>query len=323
MSLIEIGTIVGDRYEITRLLGAGGMGVVYEAIVKHEPQRRRVAIKFLNPQLAVSREWRKRFEREVRMGSSLKSDHIARIRACGTEPVPDDPDRQWPWIAFDYLEGESLGQRLERGGSASFEDVAWMIEHLLRGLDVAHRAGLVHRDIKPANLFLEGGAQLRILDFGIAKELGGAMTALTNVDKIYGTRQYISPEQFANSSDVDGRADLYSAGLVAYELLTGALPDERRDPKAITEARTLAHLPPLGRTTGLAWPSEVDAWIQRMANPRRDERFRTANDALAAWLTICAMMKGREPLRVQLGAARGGARPADTVTAVRSSLPRR
>lgn len=324
MSDVEIGLLVGDRYRVTRLLGAGGMGVVYEAVDKMDP-RWRVAIKFLSPQLSKSREWCQRFEREVKAGSALNTDYIARIFASGAMPVRGG--RRRPWIVFEYLDGEPLAARIEREGPIAFRDVAWMLEHLLQGLEVAHGAGLVHRDIKPANLFLEACGRLRILDFGIAKYLRGGpstMAALTSIEKILGSQQYMSPEQFANATDVDGRADLYSAGLVAYQLLTGVLPLERRVAKAITEVKTLARVPPLARFTGVEWPAELDAWVQRMTAPRRDDRFRTASEALVQWRAACELVKGREPM-IEKARNPGAAGPsgADTVTAVRSSIPRR
>jgi WD40 repeat protein len=208
----EIGRLGG--YGVLRVLGVGGMGVVFEA--QDEQLQRRVALKALKPALAASASARQRFLREARATAAIEHDHIVPIYQVGE-------DRGVPFLAMPLLKGQSLEDWLSQTPRPSLAQVVRIGQQVARGLAAAHERGLVHRDIKPSNLWLEptDGGRLKILDFGLVR--GAADPRLTYQGAIAGTPQYMAPEQ-AKGEAVDARADLFSLGCVLYRLLTGRLP---------------------------------------------------------------------------------------------------
>jgi serine/threonine-protein kinase len=214
------GTIVAGKYLLVRRLASGGMGDVYEA--QHLVLGRRVALKFIRPELAGSEPLLRRFRREAETAGRLVSDHITSVT-----------DFDWarsgePYLVMELLEGWDLAQVL-RSSPLPAGTVAEIGRQVCRGLAVAHARGFVHRDLKPANLFLcrrpDGIVQVKILDFGIAKNAREpAGLDQTRPGDAVGTAHYMAPEQIRQSPALDGRADLYSLGVVLYEALTGTRP---------------------------------------------------------------------------------------------------
>jgi serine/threonine protein kinase len=212
-------------YRVLKVLGAGGMGVVFQA---EDPMlKRKVALKAMLPGLAASESARKRFIREAQTAAAIEHDHIVHIYQVGE-------DRGVPYMAMQFLKGESLDERLKQMGKIPVAEVVCIGREAALGLAAAHKHGLVHRDIKPANLWLEGepgasatGGRVKILDFGLARAAQDN-AHLTQSGAIIGTPTYMAPEQ-ANAQPVDGRTDLFSLGCVLYRLCTGVLPFQGKD----------------------------------------------------------------------------------------------
>ena len=212
-----IGTLVGGKYRIVRLLARGGMGVVYEA--QHTVVRRRFAIKFLRRDLAERRDILNRFQREAEAAGALENDHVT---AAIDFSISDDGT---PYIVMEYLVGESLAALLEREGRLPIGRAADLVLQACRGVGAAHAAGIVHRDLKPHNLFVcrrdDGSDFVKVLDFGVAKlQALDEASAATRTGVVLGTAAYMSPEQARGDKLVDKRADVYALGAILYELVS-------------------------------------------------------------------------------------------------------
>jgi serine/threonine-protein kinase len=212
-----IGTLVGGKYRIVRLLAKGGMGVVYEA--QHTVVRRRFAIKFLRRDLSVRRDILNRFQREAEAAGALENDHVT---AAIDFSISDDGT---PYIVMEYLVGESLAALLEREGRLSVGRAADLVMQACRGVGAAHAAGIVHRDLKPHNLFVcrrgDGTDFVKVLDFGVAKlQALDEASAATRTGVVLGTAAYMSPEQARGDKLVDSRADVFALGAILYELVS-------------------------------------------------------------------------------------------------------
>ena len=222
---MKVGEVIDSKYELVRLIGQGGMGSVWEG--RHVQIGRRAALKFLHPQVAHNAEIASRFLREAQAAAAIGSDHIVDIYDVGQLP------NGVPYLVMEYLDGEDLASVLKRGGRLEPGRAVELILQLCEALEPAHERGIVHRDLKPANLVLvqreKTGLWLKVLDFGIAKvqaELSGQSRSLTKTGTTIGTPIYMAPEQFQRAKTVDHRADIYSAGVILYQLLSGCLPFE-------------------------------------------------------------------------------------------------
>jgi serine/threonine protein kinase len=205
-------------YRVLRVLGAGGMGVVFEA--EDPALSRRLAVKAMLPGLAAGKAARERFLREARSAAALEHDNIVPIYQVGE-------DRGVPVIAMPFLKGEPLDARLHREGALPATEVVRIGREVARGLAAAHEKGLIHRDIKPANIWLEGDeGRAKVLDFGLARS--AADQQLTQTGAIIGTPAYMSPEQAAGKK-LDSRSDLFSLGAVLYRMAAGRQPFEGAD----------------------------------------------------------------------------------------------
>ena len=211
--------MLDDKYRIERLLATGGMGAVY--LGTHVGLRKRVAIKVLNPQLN-SAPMIERFHREAITASQIGHEGIAQVTDLGTSGEGE------PFLVMEFLEGESLASRLKASGPLAIEDACELGCAILSPLAAAHRAGIVHRDLKPDNVFLvrqSRGEMVKLLDFGISRVAGqDANFRLTTTGLILGTPYYMSPEQARGDSEVTVGADLYSFGVMLYEMLVGVVP---------------------------------------------------------------------------------------------------
>lgn len=294
--------LVAGKYRLTRLLGRGGMGSVWEGV--HTTLGTRVAVKFIESEHLESTEARSRFENEARAAATLRSKHVVEVYDHGVAP-----DGR-PFIVMEYLQGEPLDRRLERVGRLPAKDTARILQQVCRALGKAHAAGIVHRDLKPENIFLvwddEDAADVpKLVDFGIAKftDPSGASSA-TRTGSVLGTPYYMSPEQARGLRSVDHRADLWSLGVIAYRCVVGRLPFMG---EAVGDV--LVNI----CTQRLALPSEFitdappgfDEFIQRALARDPAERFQSAQEFSDALAVVC----GVSVRRVTVSAA--GAPPSD------------
>src|ERR1700742_4042489 len=207
-----LGTTLNDRYRLEARIGAGGMSTVYRAL--DETLQRQVAIKLMNREITSDSDQLERFRREARAVAQLSHPHIVGVIDAG-----EDEGR--PYIVFEYVEGETLKDRIRRMGRLPItEAVAYAIE-ISRALGAAHARHIVHRDVKPQNVLLDPEGSAKVTDFGIARTL--EEEGLTADGRVLGTTDYVSPEQ-ALGQDVTGQSDFYSLGVVLYEMLTGEVP---------------------------------------------------------------------------------------------------
>jgi eukaryotic-like serine/threonine-protein kinase len=218
-----IGMVVAGRYRIDRVLGVGGMGVVVAA--EHIELGSTFAIKFLRDGGNPSSEGRARFLREARACAKLRGEHVVRVTDTGMQGLGHEADEQTPFMVMELLEGESLGTLLRTKTKLSSEECALYTLQACEALAEAHAVGIIHRDLKPDNLFLakrlDGTPVVKVVDFGISRIEGDALLSATSQSMLMGTPRYMAPEQMRNAHDVDARADIWSLGIILYELLTG------------------------------------------------------------------------------------------------------
>lgn len=225
-----LGGVLDGRYRTVSLLGRGGMGAVYEAV--HTGTGRRVAIKVISPEVVASRAVLRRFQLEARAAGRLESPHVAQVLDVGL-----DAETRAPYLAIEFLRGADVSLLVSERGPLEPSLALRIVAQACRGLEAAHAEGIIHRDVKPANLFLARGPDetriVKILDFGIAKlqdeELSGG-SAITKSGTIIGSPLYMSPEQAGGERELDPRTDLWSLGVVLFELLSGSTPLDRNAP---------------------------------------------------------------------------------------------
>jgi hypothetical protein len=260
-----------EDYEVLEELGRGGMATVYRA--RERQLGREVALKVLPFRLSHDVELVSRFEREARTAARLEHAHIVPIHRVGRSgPVI--------YFAMQLLRGDSLGKRMRKQGTIPADELRRILVETASALGHAHANGIVHRDVKPDNILLDPNGRCMVTDFGIARSTTDAH--LTASGMSMGTPRYMSPEQ-ARATEVDGRSDLYSLGVVGYECLTGRAPFEGTDPMAIMFGHVQLPLPvPTIATRGAADERELYAVIERLLSKPPASRYQTAEDLIEA-----------------------------------------
>lgn len=213
---LKVGTLLDKRYRLDAQIGQGGMSTVYRAF--DVVLEREVAVKILHSDIAADKDQLERFRREARAVAQLSHPHIATVIDAGDD---DAGGLGGPYIVFEYVEGETLKQRIQRSGRLAIpEAVAYAIE-IARALGAAHDRGIVHRDVKPQNVLVDHAGSGKVTDFGIARVID--QKSLTAAGRVLGTTDYVSPEQ-AMGEPVTGQSDIYALGIVLFEMLTGDVP---------------------------------------------------------------------------------------------------
>src|SRR3954468_18646647 len=258
-----VGDVLSDRYELEELVGTGGMSSVFRA---HDRLLdRKVALKVLHQQYAADEDYVERFRHEARSVASLSHPNIVTVIDRG-----EHEGRQF--IVFEYIPGENLKRLIERRGPAPVETALELAMQIARGLSFAHQQGLVHRDVKPQNVLLNGDGQAKVTDFGIARSLD-VQHGMTQTGTVLGTSDYIAPEQ-AQGQRVDEHTDVYSLGVVLYELLTAEVPFPGENFVAVA-MRHINEPPPPIRDKRPDVSPRREAAVQRAMAKQPEDRFQT------------------------------------------------
>jgi len=274
---IREGAVLGGKYRLEQEIGRGAMGTVWSAV--HLTLGQRVAIKLIAAEYAQAPEARQRFSVEAKAAARLRSRHVVQIYDDGETPAGT------PYIVLEYLEGETLEQRLEREGDVPLNDAVRITRQVARALSRAHAQGIVHRDLKPGNVFLarseddEFGWIAKVLDFGIAKVVGQGVASTTKTGTLLGTPLFMSPEQARGASSVDARSDLYSLGMLFYNMLTGSLAFNGASFADVLIAICTSPLPDL-RASAPWVPQSVADWFQRACAREPEDRFQSADEMI-------------------------------------------
>jgi eukaryotic-like serine/threonine-protein kinase len=275
-SPVREGDIIAQKYQVEKVLGVGGMGVVVAA--RHVELGELFALKFLLPTVRDNEEVARRFAREARTGIRVKNEHVARVFDVGA--LPDGA----PYMVMEHLTGEDLASIIDRRGHLPVDEAVDLLLQAGEALCEAHQLGIVHRDLKPANLFIIAGSDglpfVKVLDFGISKTINtGEDLKATSSAAVLGSPVYMSPEQLLSSTDVDRRSDIWSLGVMLYEAVTGATPFNGTSFAALSVA-ILGGKFERASTLRPGLPPELDAIIASMLTVERADRLPSV-DAVA------------------------------------------
>ncbi|MEU2420300.1 protein kinase [Streptomyces sp. NPDC007851] len=284
--------LAGGRYQLRDLLGEGGMASVhlaYDSVLD-----RQVAIKTLHTELGREQAFRERFRREAQAVAKLTHTNIVSVFDTGEDALDG---ATMPYIVMEYVEGRPLGSVLEEDvrqhGAMPADKALKITADVLAALEISHEMGLVHRDIKPGNVMMTKRGVVKVMDFGIARAMQSGVTSMTQTGMVVGTPQYLSPEQ-ALGRGVDARSDLYSVGIMLFQLVTGRLPFDADSPLAIAYAHVQEE-PVAASSINRALPPAVDALITRALKKNPNERFPTAESMRDECLRVAASLQPAAP----------------------------
>jgi eukaryotic-like serine/threonine-protein kinase len=281
---LQVGAILDGKFRMVRQLARGSMGSVWCA--EHLALQAPVAIKFMQPALNGDADVQRRFLREARIASAMRSPHVVQVLDYGVV-------RGTPYIVMEFLRGESLADRLQRQGHLSPRETIDILRPLAHALGRAHELGVVHRDLKPENLFIvqDGAREItKLIDFGVAKvrerQFGVTMARNTRDGEIVGTPHYMSPEQVRGVQTVDHRTDVWALGVIAFECLVGSSPFAAAN-LATLILQICAQPVPVPSALGVV-PEGFDAWFARACARAPDRRFPTVKVAIDELQGVCA-----------------------------------
>ncbi|SEE89608.1 protein kinase [Streptomyces sp. Ag109_O5-10] len=284
--------LAGGRYQLRDLLGEGGMASVhlaYDSVLD-----RQVAIKTLHTELGREQAFRERFRREAQAVAKLTHTNIVSVFDTGEDALDGST---MPYIVMEYVEGRPLGSVLDEDvrqyGAMPADKALKITADVLAALEISHEMGLVHRDIKPGNVMMTKRGVVKVMDFGIARAMQSGVTSMTQTGMVVGTPQYLSPEQ-ALGRGVDARSDLYSVGIMLFQLVTGRLPFDADSPLAIAYAHVQEE-PVAPSSVNRALPPAVDALVARALKKNPNERFPTAESMRDECLRVAASLQPAAP----------------------------
>ena len=299
-----VGSIIAERYHVLKKLGEGGMGQVY--LAEHVKMGRKSAVKVMNPGMVNDADAISRFNREAANASRINHPNVAGIYDFG------ETSEGLIYLAMEFIEGESLTSLVEKNGALAPIRAADIAKQAADGLAVAHDMGIVHRDLKPDNIMIaknrDGSDCVKVVDFGIAKAAGAENQKVTKTGLVVGTPEYMSPEQLAGDK-LDGRSDIYSLALVAFNMLTGKLPFEGETAqesmimRLTDEPKSLAVMKP-----DTSWTPAVQAVMQKALQRKAADRYQKAADfGVALWQAVEQMPKQAAAGATQMIGAMDGA----------------
>jgi eukaryotic-like serine/threonine-protein kinase len=268
-----VGETLAGKYLIEELIKTGGMGAVYRG--KHILMDKRVAIKVLRPSLAVDDHVVARFSREAKAASRISHPHAVNVTDFG------ESENGVVFLVMEYLDGQTLKELIKSRGPMALHQVSELVRQVAGALDAAHEQGVVHRDLKSDNIMISqtnGGEWAKVLDFGIAKiqqPEGARDIDITAANLVIGTPQYMSPEQCSQSGPIDARSDIYSLGIIVYEMLAGQVPFTGESPTVIM-MKQVQDEPPSIRDARPDLPAEVGKILSRALAKKPEDRFQTA-----------------------------------------------
>ncbi|MGQ7295805.1 Stk1 family PASTA domain-containing Ser/Thr kinase [Quadrisphaera sp. KR29] len=270
--------VLGDRYEVSELLGRGGMAEVHAG--RDQRLGRRVAIKLLRSDMARDPVFQARFRREAQSTAGLNHPAIVAVYDTGEDVSTESGGAQvrTPYIVMEYVEGRTVRDLLDEAGGAGLgtQRAVEITAGVLTALQAAHDAGIVHRDVKPANVMVTPSGGIKVMDFGIARAVADSSATMTQTSAVIGTAQYLSPEQ-ARGEVVDARTDLYSTGCLLYELLTGRPPFIGDSPVAVAYQH-VGELPTPPSQHNRAVDDELDRVVLKALAKQRDDRYADAEE---------------------------------------------
>ncbi|MEV6650192.1 protein kinase [Streptomyces sp. NPDC051219] len=298
------GSVAGGRYQLRDLLGEGGMASVYLAY--DSALDRQVAIKTLHTELGREQSFRERFRREAQAVAKLSHTNIVSVFDTGEDELDGS---LMPYIVMEYVEGQPLGSVLQTDiqqyGAMPADKALKVTADVLAALETSHEMGLVHRDIKPGNVMMTKRGVVKVMDFGIARAMQSGVTSMTQTGMVVGTPQYLSPEQ-ALGRGVDARSDLYSVGIMLFQLLTGRLPFDADSPLAIAYAHVQEE-PVAPSTVNRSVTPAMDALVARALKKNPNERFPTAAAMRDECARIASAGQTGTPMIVAGGPSQSGA----------------
>lgn len=285
VSSLRKSVVLGGAYRLEKIVVRGSVGDVWEA--REVSTGRAVVVKTLGIAPSARPDLARRFAREERIARTLNSPYVCRLVGSGTGADG------LPFLAYERLEGETMGQRLERAPRLAFAELAPLLGDLLDGLGYVHSVGIVHRDIKPDNVFVEraeagGREHARLLDFGVSKLDENEGDGVTTDGTVLGSLAYMPPEQAIGSSPVGPWTDLYAVGAVAFRALSGRRPFEAPTAEGVLSLKRYRNPPTLLAVTGETWPAEIEAFLARLLAREPAGRHATAALARLEWSDVCA-----------------------------------